>query len=89
MTNHGGGVGFFIMKDLPAKTVDAPTFSTFETLSYQLHTLFPLSFLMISCFSLAFCHISFVDILMFMWIQIASTKENFSIYWILLILPKM
>ena len=30
MTGSGGGVDFFTKKNLPAKTVDAPTHSTFE-----------------------------------------------------------
>ena len=97
---RGGGVGFLSKKNLPAKTVDAPTHSTFETSSYQLsltqnHLLWlvsiapqvhvPLPFLMISCISVVFCHLSLppsssVETSMSMWTQIVLTKENFSIY---------
>ena len=106
-TGRGGGVGYLTRKNLPAKTVDAPTHSTFEKivisivtqnhLSYQLsfkiiccglclshpriHV--PLPFLIISCFSVVFCHLSLPPLLseetsMSMRIQIVSTKGNFS-----------
>ena len=106
-TTGGGGLGFLSRKDLPSRIIDAPTH--LKILSYQLsliqsHVLYfvsiapqvhvPLPFLMISSFSVFFCHLSLppsssVETSMSMWIQIVSIKENFSIYLIHLILPKM
>ena len=80
-------MGFLTRKDLPAKTADAPTHSTFEnivisivthsSITPQVHV--PLPFLMISCFSVVFCLLSLpnsssVETSMSMWIQIVSKK---------------
>ena len=96
MACSSGGVGLLTRKDLTAKTVDAPKYSTFVNIvisvvthsksfvvacMYQIPGSCFSAFLDDFLFSVAFSQLSFppsssVESLMFMWIQIVSTKNN-------------
>ena len=79
MTGRGGGVGFLSRKDLTAKTVDAPTHSTFENIIISIVT-HSKSFVVACVYhSLGSCSSAFLDDFLFFCGFLSSLISSFII----------